>query len=675
MKRIIILTFMAAYVKAATDCWATDKGFNCCSDNIMPVFNDTDGFWGVEKDNWCGIKRRDYCWAKSKDYPCCSGKSKNMELVDMDGIWGLENGSWCGYKESVSRWNDREKIDKTKKDWNSFKSKWDKDYKNNFERLSVFVGEDESMLNFGWYSTTDKKPYILFGTTKDMSDAQIYNGTNVYYKTLNGKKYYSNKVTVTDIKRNSVYYYQRNLNGKLESKVQFKTYDPYNFNFIFVGDPQIGGSNSRVSILNKDRTLTIPEGTRNDAFNWNVTVINSFKKARNPSILLSTGDQVDTDCYDNTEENNIYQENQYSGFLLPELMRKIPTALTLGNHDAYTENFRHHFHTPNPYKPGYARVKNYNDYIPAYNYYFRYNNVLVVVLETNFNSCDDFSNTINEAIKKHPNTDWRIAMFHHDIYSNGKTHSNDSYIKSTLRKCLTKLFDENKFDLVLNGHDHVYSASHFIKYDSSKSSGYSYNIIKKGEVQKNPKGTLYITANCSTGSKLYTFLSEYRDYLFYYDQPYIPTFGILDFKAVNGKVQLSINTYDVETLNVVDGPYIIEKTQKCWSLPQGYPCCKNTNEVFFTDEYGSWGVENDNWCGITKNSSSKASNSSVKVTKTTARTTTTTRTNNNYNYSNNNNNNCADNYQPCGGQNYTGPTCCKSGKCVRYNEYYSQCEP
>jgi len=38
------------------------------------------------------------------------------------------------------------------------------------------------------------------------------------------------------------------------------------------------------------------------------------------------------------------------------------------------------------------------------------------------------------------------------------------------------------------------------------------------------------------------------------------------------------------------------------------------------------------------------------------------------------NENCADKYAQCGGNGFSGPTCCKSGStCHKYNEYYSQC--
>ncbi|ORX77305.1 hypothetical protein BCR32DRAFT_328973 [Anaeromyces robustus] len=40
---------------------------------------------------------------------------------------------------------------------------------------------------------------------------------------------------------------------------------------------------------------------------------------------------------------------------------------------------------------------------------------------------------------------------------------------------------------------------------------------------------------------------------------------------------------------------------KCWSEKLGYPCCKNSNtDVAYIDADGKWGVENHEWCGITK---------------------------------------------------------------------------
>jgi len=43
----------------------------------------------------------------------------------------------------------------------------------------------------------------------------------------------------------------------------------------------------------------------------------------------------------------------------------------------------------------------------------------------------------------------------------------------------------------------------------------------------------------------------------------------------------------------------ISKSNICWSQSLGYPCCVSTTYVIYTDEYGDWSVENGNWCGIT----------------------------------------------------------------------------
>ena len=40
-------------------------------------------------------------------------------------------------------------------------------------------------------------------------------------------------------------------------------------------------------------------------------------------------------------------------------------------------------------------------------------------------------------------------------------------------------------------------------------------------------------------------------------------------------------------------------SDSCWSESKGYPCCKGCDVVTY-DRYGSWGIENGQWCGIKK---------------------------------------------------------------------------
>jgi len=50
--------------------------------------------------------------------------------------------------------------------------------------------------------------------------------------------------------------------------------------------------------------------------------------------------------------------------------------------------------------------------------------------------------------------------------------------------------------------------------------------------------------------------------------------------------------------------------QDCFSIRLGFPCCTTTTEVYYTDNDGQWGIENNNWCGL----STKASTGSVNCT-------------------------------------------------------------
>jgi len=40
------------------------------------------------------------------------------------------------------------------------------------------------------------------------------------------------------------------------------------------------------------------------------------------------------------------------------------------------------------------------------------------------------------------------------------------------------------------------------------------------------------------------------------------------------------------------------RADECFSVHLGFPCCQNTQEIIYSDNYGDWGVENNSWCGI-----------------------------------------------------------------------------
>jgi len=675
------------------DCWSNVLGYSCCPDDTEVEYVDTSGAWGIFDGEWCGIKKYEEdenCWASKYGYPCCKDKTVKAnyfdrvgdwyqdqngslcgvpygecwsvalkttyqccttdfryDIVDQDGDWGIDKQGWCAIRHSKGgqpHWNNRELIKETKDKWNKFKDDWDNTYKHNYEDISVFVGRNETELNFSWYSKTTDKPYICWETSKspytDKCNGIEFAGTVEEHYILNDVQYYSHKVTVTGLERNSVYYYRRKTYSKdsshtWESQTQFRTHDPDNFKFIFVGDPQIGGSVNRVVYGNnmESKRMNEEEAVRNDAFNWNMTITSAFELTDNkPSLILSAGDQIETMCEKGDQESFDYQEKQYAAFLLPQLLKKLPSATTVGNHESYTDNYKYHFNVPNAYEePSYKNNWNltgWDNFTPGYNYYFTYNNVLVIVLESTYSRCIDYETVIDKALTEHPDTDWRIVMFHHDIYGHGNTHSGtDDNLKR--RPCLTRLMDRNGIDIVLTGHDHVYTVSKFItyveKYDDQPKKVYKASPVRKGVPYKNPKGALYFTSNCSTGSKLYRTFNNTVDFAYNFGQPFASTFGVLDFQDGESEVSLTINVYEVDSKQLYDGPYNIVK-DKCWAkrVEGGYDCCIDPNtRSSYTDKNGKWGIENGQWCGIIVRKSGGTTTTKTVPPKTSTRSTKT----------------------------------------------------
>jgi len=598
-------------------CWSMKlRGVPCCPSYLTANEWDEDGDWhrDGETGELCGVVDG-YCWSIQTDkngnrYPCCPVDTP-VYYSDGDGDWGfLEGDIWCTIRHSARKWNDRELNESTREEWEEFKSEW-QDEKYNFERISVFVGDNESQINFAWYSTENYTPKIRIYTKEDKSDALEYPGTtenqiervdmdgafshNLKRILLNGKHYYTHRVTVGNIKPNTTYYYQRYIYGIWEKPIRYDTYDDKNFKFIFVGDPQIGGSHGRYRPYPQfvNRT-TDEEGNCNDAFNWNYVLEKAFEFAKTPSVLLSAGDQADDSrtinalSFDNKYIDELNAkltniESQYSAFLYPEYMKRIVTATAVGNHEVSTNSFGRHFNVPNPLKES-AVTLNYDGWYTGYNYFFKYNNVLVVVLETNDNTETEYRRIVRNAVNKYPYTDWRIGLFHHDIFGMGKTHSqSDAYGK---RGIIFNILSKYNFDIVINGHDHIYTSTRFIPYHKRYADfGGDYNFdrfyndpdnypdemdkLVKNYVYNDPNGTLFVTANCATGAKYLDFYKEEDEYYknfksdFRYvnkvTQTFTQSFGILDFSQKNGKTRVTVTTYDADSYDVIDGSYIIEK--------------------------------------------------------------------------------------------------------------------
>ena len=276
------------------------------------------------------------------------------------------------------------------------------------------------------------------------------------------------------------------------------------------------------------------------------------------------------------------QEDQYSGYLSASVLRNLPQAVAIGNHDCSSASYQNHFNNPNPFLEESTPT-------PAGNgYFYSYGNALFIVINANNYNAADHKALIEKAIKENPNAKWRIVVMHQDIYGSGLDHSDSDGI--ILRTQLTPIFDANDIDVVLQGHDHSYARTYqltsdgqahdeFLEYKQDqggfnhdnfderfekdgvfrayyKSQNLCYNIADKSQgTVVNPEGVFYLTSNSATGSKFYNLIPEQQDYVAARSQNWRPSYSVINIT----KDSFTVNTYDVETGEAIDSSYTIVK--------------------------------------------------------------------------------------------------------------------
>lgn len=419
-------------------------------------------------------------------------------------------------------------------EWAAWKTKWES-VRTNFCQIALTPGEDATMLNAGWVSTTkDETPQVKLmdangneiktytGVQSTSADVQTVKDGDTTY-TL-----YPCKVTITGLAENTSYKYQYYVNGAWSDTYDYKTQSTDSFSIMYVGDPQIGASTNQLGDQNKEYYAM------NDSYNWYHTLNNAVSKFPNLSFIMSAGDQINQSGSLSKEADALEQQIEYAGFLNPSVLRSLPVATTIGNHDSGSVNYSNHFNYPNKQSSG-DRTAAGTDY------YFTYGNTLFISIDTNNYNVSTHENVIKEATEKNPDAKWRVLMFHQDIYGSGYDHSDSDGI--VLRTQLTPVIDKYDIDAVLQGHDHTYSRTYQITSDGSEHSSYT----KAPSSSDAEAFSSYLKDNLcytlTTGSKYYQLIGTQQDYIAARCQSWRPTYSVIDITDTT----LTVKTYDAAT--------------------------------------------------------------------------------------------------------------------------------
>ena len=485
-------------------------------------------------------------------------------------------------------------------EWTAWTEEWNT-VATDYTQVSLTPGEDETELNFAWYSLDNGSaatPVVHFGT--DRNSLQSYTGTagDVDTSLTDGVAYHYNHVTVTGLEPNTTYYYTVEKNGV---QTEVETYETQSFDtvkMLYVGDPQIGASKGQPQ---GGETLAAESGAantaaRNDAFGWNRTLEAALAQDPDVSFIISAGDQVN--------KTGQAKEEEYAGYLSPDVLAGLPVATTIGNHDSLNADYMYHFNNPNATEYGATQAGG--------DYYYSYGNGLFIVLNTNNYNVAEHEQAIQEAIASDPNAAWRIVTIHQDIYGSGLDHSDtDGMI---LRTQLTPIFDEYDIDVVLQGHDHTYSRSKLLYGDGQTHGAYEFQLnadgsdydwdhaydinastqiplypedgdtagqtlldsfqadnhcytieTTVGNTVVDPNGTLYMTANSASGSKYYELISAQQDYIAERSQNWLPSWSVITLSEDSFSIDTYQLTADGQT-EKIDETFTIRKTGDSESL-------------------------------------------------------------------------------------------------------------
>ena len=478
--------------------------------------------------------------------------------------------------------------------WQAWVSEWES-VAADYTQVSLTPGADETQLNFAWYSKTEDgqaaTPVVHFGT--DRNNLTAYTGTSMPVDTslTDGVAYDSNHVTVTGLAANTTYYYTVEKNGEQTEVQEYKTGSFDSVKMLYVGDPQIGASkgqpqNGEALVADSGAANT---AARNDAFGWNRTLEIATEQNPDLNFVISAGDQVN--------KTGQAKEEEYAGYLSPDVLAGLPVATTIGNHDSLNPDYMYHFNNPN--------TTEYGETEAGGDYYYSYGDGLFIVLNTNNYNVAEHEQAIAEAVASDPDAVWRIVTIHQDIYGTGLDHSDtDGMI---LRTQLTPIFDEYDIDVVLQGHDHTFSRSKLLYGDGQTHGSYefrlnaegtdydwdnAYNVAtdeqiplypadgdtagaalhdafqadnncytiedSEGNTVVNPRGTLYMSANSASGSKFYELINPQQDYIAARSQNWLPSYSVIEMDADS----FSITTYQITdsgAVEPIDATFTIEK--------------------------------------------------------------------------------------------------------------------
>ena len=410
-------------------------------------------------------------------------------------------------------------------------------------RIVLGIGSDATEANLAWQSKTSETQFLEYWPTADPTNITRVESPRGPY---NSAVFYPHEATMTGLEPDTEYAYRvgSDRRGYSEQRTFTTGTDGDSWSFLAMADAQIG----------------VDTKIAEQSAAWNKAVNTATGEHPDSAFIMHLGDQV---------EGWGAPVKQLEEFTAPEKLQEYRLAVLKGNHETYTldRHFQDTYFLP-------------NEVDDTANYFFNYNNVLFIGLDGNRASKADIdvhAKFVNETIAAHgADADWVIVGIHHAPFSQG-THYTDKDVVE-LRNSLTPKLSEAGVDLVLSGHDHIYTRTHLMNgVDPVIPAGAS----KSGDILiPENNEVLYVTSTTATGGKYYDFQDENgtthpnvreenvtdlaHKSTARWRQDYNPDYTSIDVSSES----LKLTTYNINTPYVVDQVTLLKKDAAQEDAPQ-----------------------------------------------------------------------------------------------------------
>lgn len=363
--------------------------------------------------------------------------------------------------------------------------------------MSLYGDSSQMAFNYNTDWHTDTVLQVVEATSNFQSSTMMeFKGTTT--KSLVTNDGFIHRVVASGLKENTKYIY----------RLGDKELD----NWSDVGSFTTANNSNSFSFVH----LSDPQGYEEIHYdNYNEVLSNIYHQI-NPNFLALTGDIVNDSSRGGSP--NLTQWH-WALTSQKEYLQNMPVMATAGNHDASDYDF-------------YSRF-NYNipsDIDTTYGVYysFDYNNAHFTVLNTNdsnseVGSLEGLSNNqiqwLIADLAANQEKTFKIVLMHKGIYDAGGHASDmegaDGDIE-LIRQQLTPIFTKYGVDLVLQGHDHLYSRSYpVVGFNEDGTTLAEKNNVKVSKVlndntyqlYNDPDGVIYLNSGTASGSKYYGVVS------------------------------------------------------------------------------------------------------------------------------------------------------------------------